>query len=72
MPVTMDINSTQAREILRIIEAAGDRGVTRKEISNAVRDKGCDCENWINTLLEAGVIEKCGKRDKADLYRIAK
>jgi len=68
----MDINSTQAREILRVIEAAGDSGITKQEISKAVRDKGCDCENWINTLLEAGVIEKCGNRGKADFYRIAR
>ena len=68
----MDINSTQAREILRVIEAAGDSGITKQEISKAVRDKGCDCENWINTLLEAGVIEKRGNRGKADLYRIAR
>jgi chromosome segregation and condensation protein ScpB len=68
----LDINSSQAREILGIIEAAGHNGVTKQEISKAVRDKGCDCENWINTLLEAGVIEKCGKRGKADLYRLAK
>ena len=67
----MVLKSTQAEEIIKTIKAAGKNGITKKGISRAVRDKGCDCENWINTLLEAGVIEKCGKRNGADLYRIA-
>lgn len=65
----MAIKSTQGREIIGIIKAAGRRGITRAGISRAVKDKGCDCENWINTLLDAGIIEKCGKRNGADLYR---
>jgi len=65
----MDIKSTEGREIIGIIKAAGRRGITKAEISRAVKDKGCDCENWVNTLLDAGVIEKCGKRNGADLYR---
>jgi len=67
----MFADNTQAEEIIRILKEAGDRGITRGEISRAVSDKGCDCENWINTLLEAGIIEKCGKRNGADLYRLA-
>lgn len=72
--VHMSADSTQAKEILGIIRGAGERGITRGEISRAITVKGCDCENWINTLLEAGEIEICGKRasDGADLYRIAK
>ncbi|MDH5415253.1 MAG: hypothetical protein OEW87_14040 [Flavobacteriaceae bacterium] len=56
-------------EIIRIIKAAGKRGITKGEVSRALSEKGCDCENWINTLLEAGVIQKCGKRNGADLFR---
>lgn len=60
-----------AEEIIRIIKAAGRKGVTRGEINRAMAGTGCpDCENWVNTLLEAGVIERCGKRDGADLYRL--
>jgi hypothetical protein len=72
--IHMSADSTQAKKILDIIRGAGERGITRGEISRAITAKGCDCENWINTLLEAGEIEKCGKRasDSADLYRIAK
>ena len=66
----MTFDDTQAMEILKIIELAGKRGITRKEISEAVKDKGFDCENWINTFLEANVIEKCGKRGNAYLYRL--
>ena len=68
----MVVASSQAKEIIQIVKAAGRSGITKKEISRAVSDRGCDIENWIRTLLEAGVIEKCGKRDGADLYRFAK
>lgn len=67
----MVAESTQAKEIIRIVKAAGRKGTTRAEISRAVSDKGCDCENWINTLLEAGIIKRCGKRDGAYLYRLS-
>jgi len=67
----MTASSPQAQEILRIIETAGKRGITRKEIAKAIRGRACDCENWIKTLLEAGIIEVCGKHGKADLLRIA-
>lgn len=63
------IDNTQAKQILEVIKDVGDNGITRQEISEAVKDKGCDCENWINTFLEAGIIEKCGKRGRADLFR---
>jgi chromosome segregation and condensation protein ScpB len=63
--------SPQAQEILKIIKDAGKKGITRKKIASAMRGKGCDCENWINTLLEAGIIEVCGKEGAADLLRVA-
>jgi len=66
------LSNTQAKQILKIIEAAGEKGITRREIARTLKGKGCDCENWINTFLEAGIIEKCGKRGKADLYRLVK
>ena len=62
----------QAKQILDFIENAGEGGVTRREISHAVRYKGCDCENWVNTFLESGILEKCGKRGRAYLLRINK
>lgn len=70
----MSKSRTPAEEILDIIRAAGKRGITRGGISRAMTSRGCDCENWINTLLEAGEIKICGKRasDGAILYRIAK
>lgn len=70
----MSVNRTPVEEILDIIRAAGKRGITRGGISRAMTTRGCDCENWINTLLEAGEIEICGRRasDGADLIRIAK
>jgi chromosome segregation and condensation protein ScpB len=61
---------SKAKEILRIIERAGKKGITRKQITRAMRGKACDCENWIRTLLEAGIIEVCGKEDHADLLRV--
>lgn len=66
----MVVGNTQAEGIIKSVKAAGRKGVTRAEISRAVSDKGCDCENWINTLLEAGIIERCGKRNGAYLYRL--
>ncbi len=66
----MDIKSTQGKEIIRVIKAAGKTGITKAQISRTVSDKGCDCENWVKTLLEAGIIEKCGELNGADLYRI--
>jgi len=68
----MALASSQAKEIIRIIKAAGAKGITKKGIRKAVSDRGCDIENWIATLTEAGVIEKCGKQNGADLYRFAK
>jgi len=65
---------TQAKEILRALAEAGDVGLTKKEISDQIKDKGCgrDCENWLTTFLEAGVIEKCGKKGGLVLYRLTK
>lgn len=69
----MDLDSTPAKEILKIIEAAGKKGITKRQISRVITTAGCDCENWINTLLEAGEIIKCGKtKTGADLFRLAK
>lgn len=68
----MVLASSQAKEIIRIIKATGAKGITKKKISRAVSDRGCDIENWIITLLEAGAIEKCGKQNGADLYRFVK
>lgn len=62
-----------AKEILSIIGSSGEKGVTKSQISRKITTAGCDCENWINTFLEAGVIEECGKTSTgAVLYRIAK
>jgi len=69
---TMAAIGSKAREILRIVEAAGKKGITRKKIVKAMRGRACDCENWIRTLLEAGIIEVCGKEGNADLLRVAK
>ena len=70
--IPMALEKTQAKEIIGIIKAAGERGITKRDISRAVKDRGCDIENWIITLLEAGVIEKSGKQNGADLYRFIK
>lgn len=66
----MVFENSQAKEIIKIVKASGRRGITKKAISRAVKDKGCDCENWIITFLEASVIEKAGKYEGADLYRL--
>jgi len=66
----MTFEDSQAKEIIKIIRAAGKRGITKKAISRAIKNKGCDCENWITTLLEAGIIKKAGQYEGADLYRM--
>lgn len=63
------MENTIAKEIIRIIKAAGRKGITRGQISRTLSSRGCDCENWITTFLEAGIIEKCGKKNGADLFR---
>ena len=64
---------TIAKKMLKIIEEAGKRGITRREIEKAIKKRGCDCENWINTFLEADIIEVCGKtRSGAQLLRMVK
>ena len=61
-----------ASEILDIFLEAGDFGLTLKEVSEKVDEKGCghDCENWINTFLEADILEIYAKRGHANLYRL--
>lgn len=68
----MVLVSSQGEEVIRIIKAAGTRGIAKKEIRRAVSNKKCDIEEWIVTFLETGEIEKCGKQNGADLYRFAK
>jgi len=68
----LDINNSEARAILQALEEAGEKGLTRKEISKIVRGRVCDCENWVRTFLEAGIIAKCGKSNNADRYRLVK
>ena len=68
----MAFENSQAKKVIKIIGKAGKRGITKKAISKAVKDEGCDVENWIITFLEAGVIEKVGKYQGADLYRLVK
>ena len=60
-----------AKEILDVFEDASN-GLTLKEVSERVEEKGCghDCENWIKTFLEAGIIEIFSKRGNANLYRL--
>jgi len=66
----MDLTNTQAKEILKIIGEAGKKGISRGNISKKLKNKGCDCENWINTFHEAGIIEICGYEGKTPLYRL--
>ena len=63
--------SKMAQEILDAL-VENTYGLTLKEISEKIDEKGCghDCEKWIETFLEAGIIEKCGNKDRADLYRL--
>ncbi len=61
-----------AREILDAFKEVGDIGLTLKEVSAKVDEEGCghDCENWIRTFLEAGILEIYSKRGNANLYRL--
>lgn len=61
----------QGTKILNIIKDAGSKGITKGQISRKLQGEGCkgDCENWIETYLEAGEIEECGELDGATLYR---
>lgn len=65
-------HNKMAREILDAFSEAGDVGLTLKEVSEKVDEKGCghDCENWIRTFVEAGILEIYGKRGRANLYRL--
>jgi chromosome segregation and condensation protein ScpB len=66
--------SRQAKEILDALFESGDNGLTLKEISKRVEEEACghDCESWIKTFLEAGIIEICGKVGNANLFRLTK
>ena len=66
--------SQQAKEILDALLEAGDTGLTLKEISEKVDEEACghDCESWIKTFLEAGILEICGQKEKANLFRLTK
>jgi hypothetical protein len=68
----LKVDNSHAKTILDALEEAGEKGLTRKEISRVVRGMVCNCENWIKTFLEAGIIEKCGKSNNADRYRLVK
>lgn len=61
-----------AREILDLFRKAGNVGLTLKEVSERIHEKGCghDCENWIRTFDEAGILEIFGRRGRANLYRL--
>lgn len=62
-----------AREILEAFLESPE-GLTLKELSEKVEEKGCghDCENWIKTFVEAGIIEPIGKKGLAILYKLTK
>jgi hypothetical protein len=64
-------DESQGARILQIIRAAGSVGITKGQITRALQVEGCkgDCENWIETYLEGGEIEVCGKFEGATLYR---
>ena len=66
--------SQQAKEILDALFEAGDTGLTLKEISEKVEEEACghDCESWIKTFLEAGIIEISGKKGNANLFKLTK
>ena len=61
-----------AEEILDAFNITGDAGLTLKEVSEKVDEKGCghDCENWIRTFVEAGILEIFSKKGRANLYRL--
>jgi hypothetical protein len=66
-------DKSQGDLIIAIMEEAGEAGLTKGEINNRLRGRGCvgcDCENWMRTFLNAGVIEKCGKKNGATLYKL--
>jgi predicted transcriptional regulator len=62
----------QAKTILNAFQSAGERGLTLQEITRLIKKKklGHDCINWINTFLEAGILEIFGQIGGKDRYRL--
>jgi hypothetical protein len=61
-----------AFELLYAFRDAGKAGLTLKGVSERVEEEGCghDCEKWIETFVEAGILIMVEKPGKLNHYFI--
>lgn len=61
-----------AKKVLDAFKKAGVAGLTLKEVSKKIDEEGCghDCENWIETFVEAGILILVEKEGKLNRYFI--